>query len=498
LTIQFERTQLHCLRTVVKGVRTQEQTQEIRIQDDMPDIGTILACWGFPIVRGKEWRSGSMSVSGGIMVWVLYEPEDGSHPQTVEGWLPFQLKWDFEDSLQDGVVTAFPLLKSVDARSMSARKLMVRGVVSVLGEGMVSENTDIVGTAQLPEDIQILKNIYPTYVPVEAGEKFFNLEETISLPGGAPAVEEIVRYDLRPEILERKLVSDKVVFRGICVLHLLYRSTDGMFCSSNLDLPFSQYSQLEAEYDTNSMIQVIPVVTGMELEENEEGLRIKAGITVQYVICDKKLIEITEDAYSTKRSVDISMLDCELPGVLEMRSETMPITQTIQADAVRVVDVACYPEHPGIYREEERIFVDPSGTTQLLFYNTDGNLQCEILRWDEEWSLPVSSSADIDVQMQITGNPQDSLRNGEIVIKTDLLMNTVTKTEKGKNMICEVDLGECTEPDPNRPSLILRRAGNDSLWQIAKETGSSVELIQKANELQTEPENDRILLIPVI
>ena len=51
--------------------------------------------------------------------------------------------------------------------------------------------------------------------------------------------------------------------------------------------------------------------------------------------------------------------------------------------------------------------------------------------------------------------------------------------------------------DPNRPSLILRRAGDQCLWDIAKAAGSTMEAIRKANGLSGEPAPEQMLLIPV-
>ena len=64
-------------------------------------------------------------------------------------------------------------------------------------------------------------------------------------------------------------------------------------------------------------------------------------------------------------------------------------------------------------------------------------------------------------------------------------------------LVCSLELGEQKKPDPNRPSLVLRRAGEDSLWQIAKLTGATVEGIMEANRLTGEPEPNRMLLIPI-
>ena len=64
-------------------------------------------------------------------------------------------------------------------------------------------------------------------------------------------------------------------------------------------------------------------------------------------------------------------------------------------------------------------------------------------------------------------------------------------------MVTGLTTGEEQEPDPSRPSLILCRPEGDGLWSIAKRCNSTMEAIQKANGLQGEPEDDRILLIPV-
>ena len=69
---------------------------------------------------------------------------------------------------------------------------------------------------------------------------------------------------------------------------------------------------------------------------------------------------------------------------------------------------------------------------------------------------------------------------------------------QGMPMVVGAELGELREPDPNRPSLILRRTGRESLWDIARESGSTVAAIRAANALEGEPEQGRMLLIPVV
>ena len=66
-------------------------------------------------------------------------------------------------------------------------------------------------------------------------------------------------------------------------------------------------------------------------------------------------------------------------------------------------------------------------------------------------------------------------------------------------MVTGIRASERREPDPDRPSVIVRaKKPDETLWDIAKYCGSTVSAIQRLNKLEIEPEENRLLLIPVI
>ena len=91
-----------------------------------------------------------------------------------------------------------------------------------------------------------------------------------------------------------------------------------------------------------------------------------------------------------------------------------------------------------------------------------------------------------------------SMGPGSANVQATLPMCVITTRESDIPMLTGLEIGEATEPDPNRPGVILRRAGDQSLWELAKKFGSTVDAIQAANGLQQEPESDQMLLIPVL
>jgi CheY-like chemotaxis protein len=64
-------------------------------------------------------------------------------------------------------------------------------------------------------------------------------------------------------------------------------------------------------------------------------------------------------------------------------------------------------------------------------------------------------------------------------------------------MVTELEIGEEYPEDPDRPSIILRRVGQEDLWTLAKRAGSTVAAIRQANQLEDEPEDGQMLLIPL-
>ena len=498
MELQFNKSVVPCLQTVTREVQTQEQTQEVRLSDGMPDIGRVLTSWGQVILRGKEWRGGNAGASGGVMVWVLYAPEDGTDARCVETWLPFQTRWDFPDTGRDGTLWVQPLLYSVDARSLSARKLMVRANVGVLGHAMVPGEAQCSEVGELPDDVCVLKNTYPVLLPVEAGEKLFPLEEALSLPASEPELERILRYSLRPKLADCKLVADKLVIRGTAALELLYRGKDGQLHRYQWELPLSQYAQLDNEYDADAVAQVCFAVTSLELEQSEEEkLAFKAGVTGQYVVCKRQNIEVAEDMYSPRRTVMPNRVRLQLPAILDDRTQILSETHKMESGIVQVIDAVFYPEHPQVQHTADTVSTAISGQFQLFGYDGAGQLHSAVSRWQDLLTADVSENATVDVRLPDNIAPQVNADGENAHLHFEIPVQMQTVSNQGIPMVDSIEMGELQEPDPNRPSLILRTAGADSLWDIAKNTGSTVEAIRQANGLTVELEEDQMLLIPV-
>jgi hypothetical protein len=137
------------------------------------------------------------------------------------------------------------------------------------------------------------------------------------------------------------------------------------------------------------------------------------------------------------------------------------------------------------------------GHFQMLYYDDTNGLQCTAPRWEKNWAEDVRQDYRQEITIYPTGRPQGALSAGNADMYADVLIHTKVIGHKGIPVASGLEMGELTTPDPNRPSLLLRKFNEGSLWELAKEVGTTVDTILAANHLQTEPDRDQILLIPI-
>ena len=498
MELQFQKREIPCIRNLLTQVKNLEQTQELRIPEGQPAAARVLSAWGQILMRGKDWNRDNVQLSGGVLVWVLYESEEDGRIRQLESWIPFRMEWDLPEEGQNGQVRFQPLLRFADARLISAGKLLLRVGIAVQAEcwGSCREETSLPG--EIPEPVELLHQAWPVRLPREAGEKPFELEDTLTLPASAPPVDRIVYCRLVPVVTDQKVLGSKLVFRGSGGLHVLYLCEDGSLHHWDFDLPFSQYAELEEVYSADAQADVQVAVTRLELEPDGEGnLLLKTGLTGQYLVDDRQTLELVEDAYEPHREVTLQQEELRIPVMLDTHQERISGEQDLPIQADTVVDVSFLPDFPRMSRENDRVALEQPGQLQLLYYDREGKLQSASQRWQGTGAMQADETARLTAVPQM---PQVQLQPGgdNMMVRGEVPVQVASAAGQGLSMVTGITLGEKQEPDPMRPSLILRRAGKDRLWDMARENSSTVERIRSANGLSGEPEPGRMLLIPVI
>ena len=474
-----------------------EETQEYKLPEGMPDVGRIIAAWGQVVLRGKEWRSRHIGLTGGVMVWVLYAPEGGGEPRRIESWLPFNARVEHNHDGEDGVIRAECMLCSVDARSASSRKLMLRANVGLLVQTLLPRTAELMEPGELPGDIETLDRVYPMILTRETGERSFLCEERLTLPQGSPPVSRIVYFRLSPRVSEQKVLGSRGVFRGVGELHMLYQDDREELHSIDLELPIAQYLDLEGDYEEEAEISNLLCVTSLEADPGENGeILVRCGLVSQYIINAPTVIRCLEDAYSPQRELELVRQEVELPAWLEEQARQIELGERLTGEGIPV-DQIFFPEPCMVTRIPDGAEVRIGGSFQTLCRTEEGELVGKSQKASQTVSL--ATSCDTIPCTWLRGGAKARREGGGWMVEQTMEGRISSVCTKPLEMVTGIRAGELHDPDPERPSVIIRaKRREESLWDIAKVCGSTVSAIQRLNKLEREPEDNRLLLIPVI
>ena len=177
-------------------------------------------------------------------------------------------------------------IRSMDARIVNSRKLLVRVNLTAKGEAYERAQEPIGSLPEPPEGLELLREKITLALPTEIQEKPFLVDEDLELPGTCPEMEKLLRVSLQPELTDQKVLGGKGVFKGFLLLHILYLSREGKLCTWDFDVPLSQFVELERVYDNEEELQVTLLLSALELTAEEDGrrLRLRCSMVAQCMV----------------------------------------------------------------------------------------------------------------------------------------------------------------------------------------------------------------------
>ena len=291
-----------CLDVFEAGDRqtlTQEETAETIVPDYCPDIARIISAEGCVYLHGAE-PSGT---SGTVRVTVLYTPEGESGVRTLEFAMPFSVQGsDMDDCVHVAAETEIELLES---RMLNPRKLFTRCKLVTTIVGYRKASLNISENAETAPELQVERRCcaQPVCVLRRIEEKNLTFSETMSLSLGREGASELLHSRAFGTVTEVKLVGNKLIFKGVFTVSVLYRATDDRLCAASSELPFSQIMEVDSIGD-GAMASVCLQVTGVDVQidsDDDEGRQL--AVTLYYhamaFLRENRELTLLTDLYST-------------------------------------------------------------------------------------------------------------------------------------------------------------------------------------------------------
>lgn len=500
MELTFQSQPYHYLRCVLREDRNQEETAEIIVPDSYPDIVAVTDCFAEAILRGKDCRDGSVTVAGGIKGAVLCAPEDQSYPRNLETYIPFTVKFEDPGLTAHAQVLCTVRVCTVDARMINSRKVFLR--INLCCEMTAFEkSTDMHCSLDTRDPCLQLKEVaYATKVPFEVAEKSFSVSDSIELPMGYPPVTQIYGFHCSADLSDEKLVGNKAVFKGILRCKLLYLAENEKIYSCEQTLPFSQYCEMQADYDEES-VQTKLMITGYDLEEpsgNDGQIQLTVNILAQCRVDGTQVLQLIEDAYAINGVLNAQWKEFDLEGSLDQQAVTLNIRQRIPGDICEISDSVVYWGLPEVSHNGERVKICVPAFIRVLGYQESGQLQSLTSKTEAVYEMTLSQNGRCCAAAEPVGEVVSAVDAGGAEVKCSIRLSISCHADEKLRTLCAGEI-EQSENEPTCSTVIVRMVEKDTpLWELAKAYRTTVEDIQGANQLDGShlPE-DTMLLLPI-
>lgn len=480
-----------------------EESDEAIVPDSSPDIQSIVATTGLACLKDKFARDGRLEMSGVVKATVLYIPDGQQSMKKLELNLPFNHA--VEHPAMDGDVIAHivPTVLSAETRLLNPRKVQVTVVLSLAIDVVAPAEWEVCdGLLDDEHELQMLTDYQSAIVPIAVREKEFTVTDEIELPSSKPPIGELLTVNVTPSAREVKVIGNKLVFKGLAQLQILYNTPDNEAVATfEQELPFSQILEmdgLEENCDSTVDLQLIGLEidlrTGISLDTRVLGITLP--LTAYAVATLERRMEVLADVYSTTQDCKLTYKNYTFTQPGEREERLVPVRELIETGmgVQSVLDTAVALGTPSLHHGDESA-VTCDAFVRVLYVSDDGSYATATRRL----SIPCPVDGDawiVKVKQPLEVSAAATQDGMEVRFGVEFILETVNEVQLLS--LDDIELLPLVAEDAPRPSVVLRRVqAGEKLWNVAKRYKTTIEDIKAANQLEDgELSASKMLLIP--
>ncbi|MBQ4087856.1 MAG: DUF3794 domain-containing protein [Clostridia bacterium] len=470
---------------------------DIILPDIKPDIREILLVDAKVQKHAEEIRGGKLYVTGNVQFHMLYAPDSNeSELKSFEAVLPFSDSVDIPD--EDLSYTVRAATEHIGFSQVNSRKLSAKIIVSIQVRGLsVLDITPITSVAD--HTIQRRAEEYHVFVPLCEAKSDIVLSDLLTVSPHMPDIDEILKTEATVSDTDYKVMNGKVLIRGTLCLHTLYTAANEAASAEQIthNIPFSE--MLEAEYvDENSRVFLSFCVKDLTAtprgDMNGDTKIISLDATVGVCLNGSTSAHVTliDDCYSTCGTLSCDKETAVLyePMLLESSSFTEQQKAAIPAGvkAGAVLSSSAKPVLKECSFSDGAMHIKGALVTFLLLRDDQGTVRSAVTETPFERVKPMSGdSLSADCVLWAEQTEAQVMGDGSVEICVTMRYHTTVLKFREVTYIVSCDRQDDESNGKTQPAIVIYfTEEGDTLWNIAKKYGTTVENIQSANDLESD------------
>ena len=461
------------------------------VPDTKPDILNTICTSGVVNVYSKEILDDKIKISGSINTYIMYMPE--SSEDKVRG---ISTNVDFSEIInvancKEGMDSIIDVkLKTIECKVINGRKIGIKATLEVDIKIYNNDEIELINDIQNADEVQMLKENLNVNSLVGKGDTKIYAKDTIAIDN-IDNLAEILKTNI--DIVDRdiKISYNKVLTKAEAEVKIMYLTEDNRINIANAKIPVvgfidiqnvTEENSCDVHYEIRNMI-----IKPNQAEEHSIYVEIEVGVTC--TVYEEKRINIIQDIYSPCENLEYNKKQITTMKNKRTYKITKQIREKVQIENLdnrTILDVDVLPTITKESRLKTKILYEGELELRFIISNSELNIDTKTVKIPFDYvldNLENGEELNINTNMEIQNKDFIIQHGGNVTSNIDMQIEANTNENANLTLIDELQSsGEREEQDYNIVMYIVKKG--DTLWEIAKKFGSTVDEIARTNGVE--------------
>ena len=482
-----------CLNRIVA-----EKKEIIFVQEDMivpdskPDILNTVSTSGVVSIYKKEVQDGKVRIDGNVNSYIMYMPDGEEGIRGLNTSLDFSEIIDVANVMSGMNANINTKIKSMECKVINGRKIGIKVALEIEIRVYSKEDVDIVNDILENDGLQMLKENITVNSLVGEGDNKIYAKETIQIDS-IDLLAEILRVNVDIINQDVKLSYNKVLAKAEANIKFMYLTEDNRINQVNSRIPIVGFIDIP-NISENNLCDVNYEIRNIVIKPNsqeEHSVYIEMEIGVSCNVYEEKQINFIQDLYHPDLKLVLNKKQVSTMSGKQNVKNTKQIREKINLkdiEGITLLDVDIMPE---IMKEDKiysKILYELELNFKFLFVRANSQIEIREAKIPTDYVIDNIENGEtmrVDTRIEIQNQDFIIQDGGDITCNIDMLVDSDLYKMANMNLIDTIEEeGEREEQDYSLIIYIVKK--DDTIWNIAKQFGSTVDDIVRTNGVEDE------------
>ncbi len=463
------------------------------VPDIKPDILNVISSSGIVCIYKKEILDGKIRLDGTVNTYIMYLADsEENEVRSLNTNLDFTQIIDVEKAKTGMNLETNLSLKSIDCKVLNGRKVHIKAILEVDSKISSNETVEYIKEVSNLKDIQFLNENFQVNSLIGTGCTKVYAKDTISISETDDLVE-VMKTDIKIVNKDAKISYNKILIKADMQVKIIYLTTDNRINLKEATIPvvgFIDMPNISEDHICNVKYEIKNLVIKPNNIE-EHSIYVEAEIEVCAEAYENKELQMIQDLYSPTVALNFSQRKIKVMQKRETRSEICNIREKQSIPEIgsnKIYDVEVMPVIEEQTLLTNRIMYNGKINLNYIFASNGGmGVDTKQVSVPFNFTMDfdgITENSHIDTIIEITLQDFVVAPDETIDVKIDLNFTAISGKDASISIIDEIQQDDQRGISSKYSMVIYFVKPGDTVWEIAKKFGSTIDDIIKINQIE--------------